>query len=518
MINPWLEQIYQTLPRLMSLFDTDPFSPTKGQGDRYRWAWKLIDFGNGTFQGAAHGLSRLLDSGLLPSWLSEDEIIEYIDLIFHGTKNLIRPDNSLEEAFPNEGSFCVTALVAFDLLSSVELLDSHLTPATKDSYLKIIKPLICFLDKNNETHAFISNHLATAAAAMFKWGMLTNEKYKKAQTLLNLILDRQSDEGWYLEYEGADPGYMSLCIYYLADIHRMTRQKRLAKSLDKAADFLTYAAHPDGSFGGEYGSRNTRFYYPAGVAYLASVSSSASDLHKFMCKSATEMRCAGLASMDEPNLIPMFNAYAWAAAVDNKQKADRQAEKIPAMTDKSFVKYFKEAGLIFVNRPQYYLAINTHKGGTGAAYYKDKGKKDIPGALVSDKKGKLYTTQLLDDSNDVDIKNDSLKIVSKFRRVHHNLPSPFQFVVLRLLCLSLMRSPFFSKWIKKALVWLLITRKQDLPVQNKRVINLKEIVEIKDEILSKNETNKKLKIIHNNKSYRAYHMASSGYWQRANRL
>ena len=38
------------------------------------------------------------------------------------SRRLTRRDGSLEEAFPHEGSYCVTTLVAFDLLCTLELL------------------------------------------------------------------------------------------------------------------------------------------------------------------------------------------------------------------------------------------------------------------------------------------------------------------------------------------------------------------------------------------------------------
>lgn len=518
MSNPWLDQIYQTLPRLLSLYDMDPISPTRGQGDRYRWAWKLIDFGNGTFQGAAHGLARLTRAGMLPPWLSEDEVLEYIDLIFFGTGQLMRSNGSLEEAFPNEGSFCVTALVAFDLLSAVELLDSVLTVDKKNKYLETIRPLIVFLKKNDETHAFISNHLATASAALFKWSIIAGEKSRKAQTLLDAILDEQSAEGWYREYEGADPGYMSLCVYYLADISRMTGQERLKESLSRGLDFLAYAAHPDGSFGGEYGSRNTRFYYPAGIAWLASCSSSALGLHIHMAQSVSEMRCVGLTSIDEPNLIPMFNAFAWAAVLEKDLQTNTHSLPVASDSGKLFQKYFPEAGILFVNRPEYYLAVNVHKGGTCVVCDRNKGKHDIPGALIQDRKGNFYTTQLPDAASDVVLTDTSLEVVSTFQRVHHDLPSPFQFIVLRSLCLTVMHNPLLLKLIKKILVRMLITGKKSLPVQNRRTIVFNRLVEHSDEILSKVGTMEKYEVIKTEVVYRAYHMASSGYWQRVSRL
>ena len=45
-----------TLPRVLSLFDNDITSKSFGIGDRKFWAWAIIDFPNGTFQGAAHVL------------------------------------------------------------------------------------------------------------------------------------------------------------------------------------------------------------------------------------------------------------------------------------------------------------------------------------------------------------------------------------------------------------------------------------------------------------------------------
>ena len=52
----------------------------------------------------------------------KNSFITRIQSIFAGTKSITRKDGSLEEAFPNEGSYCVTALVAFDFLVTLDLL------------------------------------------------------------------------------------------------------------------------------------------------------------------------------------------------------------------------------------------------------------------------------------------------------------------------------------------------------------------------------------------------------------
>ena len=63
--------------------------------------------------------------------------------------------------------------------------------------------------------------MATAVAALSRWDILVGDPkaLKKAEHLLDRILNNQSQEGWFMEYEGADPGYQTLCLHYLVDVH-----------------------------------------------------------------------------------------------------------------------------------------------------------------------------------------------------------------------------------------------------------------------------------------------------------
>ena len=82
----------------------------------------------------------------------------------------------MEEAFPHEGSYCVTALVAFDLLCAKELLDKEISREMSNRWTTIIASMIDYLIKTDETHAIISNHLATSVAALVRWNILTGDK------------------------------------------------------------------------------------------------------------------------------------------------------------------------------------------------------------------------------------------------------------------------------------------------------------------------------------------------------
>ena len=266
------DEIERVLPRLLALFDRDPTSPCYGLGDRLYWGWKLIDYPNATHQGAVNGLARLLAANLLPPWLSHRSILERIDSAIAAAGRLVAGDGSLVEAFPKESSFCVTALIAYDILSAAESLRGIVDEGRITAWRSTAAPMIDFLIRNDEHHAIISNHLATAAAALTRAAAAHGHPgaESRAKVFLDRILRHQSPEGWFCEYGAADPGYETLGLCYLADIHCRRPDLRLEDALRRCLGFLVHAAHPDGSFGGHYGSRNTRFVVPGGTFKLSS--------------------------------------------------------------------------------------------------------------------------------------------------------------------------------------------------------------------------------------------------------
>src|SRR5262249_35195614 len=118
---------------------------------------------------------------------------------------------------------------------------------------------------NDERHGVLSNHLAASAAALYVIYRLTGEARfeRRCWYFVQRIYDHQSREGWYEEYGGADPGYQTHGTFYLAWLWHYTHDAMLQASLERAVAFLKYFVHPNGTLGGEYGSRNTEFYFPA---------------------------------------------------------------------------------------------------------------------------------------------------------------------------------------------------------------------------------------------------------------
>jgi hypothetical protein len=510
--NPYLQEVQTNLPRLLALIDTDRTSRSYGLGDRYFWAWGLIDFGNATFQGAANGLARLWSSGLWPYSTPKDVFFDRLDSFFRGTAFLTRKDGSLEEAFPHEGSFCVTALVAFDLLCALDQLRGELDATLREEWARVIQPLVSYLVKADETHGLISNHLATAVAALARWHELTGDKASEAKAgkLLKRILLNQSTEGWFREYEGADPGYQTLCMCYLADVHLRRPDWNLEEPLRKSLDFLSYFSHPDGSFGGIYGSRSTRFYFPAGVLALRNLSPKAAALAGAMAKSIAQQTVVTLSAIDEPNLVPMFNAYSWSAQLVADTHEESQLGQLPCAVGSPFRRNFPDAGLWIDAGPKHYTIVSTHKGGV-VAHYPKGGKPLIDGGLVvRNPKGKLGSTQVFEKDSTASLNGDELCIDSELGPMPKRLPTPIDFIILRILGMTVFRFSALREWFKRMLVRLLMKSPRKWPITNHRRISLGSRINIQDVC----DLPKGYVSCTPPGPFVAIHMASQSYWQR----
>lgn len=73
-MNVYQPEIHRNLPRLLALFVFDCTAYSFGLGDRFHWGWGLIDFGNGTSQGAGKGLARLVAHDMLPHEIDADRV------------------------------------------------------------------------------------------------------------------------------------------------------------------------------------------------------------------------------------------------------------------------------------------------------------------------------------------------------------------------------------------------------------------------------------------------------------
>lgn len=497
--NAYAREIDAALPRVLALADRDPLSPTRGFGDRQYWAWKLIDFPNGTLQGAVNGLSALLAADAFAAHVSCASIQHWINDMLAATPRMMRRDGSFEEALPFEQSYCVTALVVYDYLVALDR--SGADPAR----VHLIEKAVDFLIRRDETHGFISNHLATAVAALFLWQKLTGDiaARRKAEALCDRILSHQSSEGWFVEYGCADPGYQTLCMTHLADAARSSGDDRIWEALEKAAGFVEHFVHPDGSFGGVYGSRATRIYYPAGLEMLASRSDAARGTAIRMRSAIARAATVPLAAIDQPNLLPVFNNYCQAllAAPDADSEPSNHTPTIGRT-------WFPEAGLLVDRGEIHHTIVSTRKG--GIVYHWRKGRLVVcdTGIVVRGSGHQVLTSQIADAENVVEVTNESVSVSGKLRRRRVQLPNPFNFLILRIMAATIMRVPAVNAWVKLTIARMLVHSGGTEEGKFTRRIILGCDLEISDRW----EPDHLTRIVTHD-PFSAIHMASSGYWQ-----
>lgn len=268
--------LVDSIPRVLALLDKNPYSPTFGSFDRKFWHYKIIDFSSGMQQELILPLAYVWSTSFEGNpYYQCDRLKHYIQGAFRYHAKLCHADGSLDDYFPHERAFGATAY------SLAALTDAALlTRLYSDSDLAGFERSGQFIATYKEAGK-LSNHLAIAVAALYNLYLLTKKESWKvfATQLASTLLDEQHPEGWFPEYEGCDLGYQTVTIEFLARAAQSGFDHPLLSSaLDAAVNFLRHFVHPDGSLGGEYGSRNTYNFYPGGFAILASRSQAAREI------------------------------------------------------------------------------------------------------------------------------------------------------------------------------------------------------------------------------------------------
>jgi len=401
----------------------------------------------------------------------------------------------------------------FDIVRTYQLIQDKVPKETSEIIFKTMRKMGDYLITHDEKHGFISNHLSGAAAGLqVLYDATEDDKYRNcAEFYISRVLSQQSPEGWYMEYAGADPGYQTLAIYYLANYYLETKDRILQESLKKAIDFVSYFVHPDGSFGGEYGSRNTEIFYPGGFALLQDEIPMAKSVLHYMIDQIEAGKTVNLNSIDIGNLAPLLNNYLEVILRHKAHSSERYRDI--AHLQPPFTREFKDAGLIVYNGESNYAIIGVSKGGVIKEFDKKQGTKlrDDCGYIGRLRNGALVSTQRLCRPA-YKLTDKRLSIWADFYQIRQPIPEPYKFLVLRILNLTFGRLHWIREAIKKLLVKMLLMNSKKIPLRVLREISFDFPLQIKDRIEPEGSEDRFLLLEHGIK-FSTVHMASAKYWQ-----
>ena len=263
--EPYKIIVLSVIPRFLSNLDRDVDSPTYGCFDRNYWHYKMSNFASAILQQGCLTLALLHSNNFEGNIYYKKENVKQLAVAAIDFWSKIQlKDGSFNEYWYNEHGFPPTAFSLYAVVESCKLLNCR-----DQNVLESVRKAADFLIKNPEREAL--NQEIGSMTAIYNAYLLTKDDRLKAgaEEKFNRLLKQQKEEGWFSEYGGADVGYLTVSLNYMALFYKLSWREEALDSCNKIIDFLQYFVHPDGTTGGEYGTRNTEYFLPAGFEIMS---------------------------------------------------------------------------------------------------------------------------------------------------------------------------------------------------------------------------------------------------------
>jgi hypothetical protein len=435
------------IPKLLTLLDRNPHSPTYGCFDRNFWHYKIIDFPSGMAQEFVYPLALAYDTDIADNPYYQQPVIR--DWVAAGILYAARSahaDGSCDDYFPFERA---GGAAAFSLLACVE--SYRLLGLKSDRALAFFEKRADWLAHHHESGR-LTNHQALIALCLERVSRLLGvSKWQEAiAQRLERVLSWQDPEGWFQEYEGCDPGYHTLTIDCLAQICELRPEERLREAIAKAVDLAALFVHPDGSYGGEYTSRNTYNFFPHGFELVGKWRPQALNISdRFLTGLAN-----GLAPCYADDHI--IGHHTWNYLLSWR---DFVAERPPLAPPLFGQIHLQNAGLLIDRRQDTVLYLALNKGGVFKLFRQGQLIASDTQFSVQVKAGGKLKNAVghLMGTYPIYINDNEIIIRGQLGWAKQKQMTPLNLMILRMVMFSVGR--FFPNLIRKLLQNLLITGK-----------------------------------------------------------
>ncbi len=447
------------IPKLLTLLDRNPHSPTYGCFDRNYWHYRIIDFPSGMAQEFAYplALACALDIPGNPFYQNR-AVREWVRAAIRFAARAAHKDGSSDDYFPYERAGGATAFSLLACVESAELLKFG-DNETNDFFQKRAD----WLASHHESGR-LANHQALIALCLELLSRrLNTSRWEEAKReRIERVLAWQSEEGWFQEYEGCDPGYHTLTLATLARLYELNPSVELKQSIERAVRLAAEFIHPDGSFGGEYGSRNTYNFFPHGFETAGRWMSEALSINDRFLKGIV----AGLAPCYGDDHIIGHHAWsyllAWRDFVPTRPAATvRPRGRV----------WLKEAGILIERREESEAYIALNKGGVFKVFRGDRLiASDTQISVRARAGGKVRNAVAhLVGRYDSRVEDDLISVRGSLGWAKQARMTTMKLLALRVMMLAGGR--FFPNLVRKLLQKMLITGKEDAPFTFKRTLS-----------------------------------------------
>jgi hypothetical protein len=473
----YLEQALSQMPRLLSLQDRNSCSPTYGSFQRLYWLDKSIDFPDAMAQFAVQALA-LVYTHEFPGnpYFRQPKIREWIIAGLEYWARIQHADGSFDEFYPYErGWVGPTGFTLYATIEAYRLIADELRPETAQRLLVAIRRAAHFVAAGETEEDRLANHHALACVAVWEAAELLGEPELKVafDRLWQVLLTYHNErEGWWLEYDGADPGYLSATVSFLAKLYQRRPSPQIVEFARDAIEFASHFAYPDGYYGGSLGSRQTLHFYPHGVEVFAEQIPLAGALAQRMLEGLT----AG--ALVPPSIMPdRYMPWRVAEYLLAYRDARPRTSPLPALPYERppFQRWFSAAGLDIRKTPDAYILTNLAKGGvvkvfnasTNRLAYSDCG---ILGRL---RNGQMITSQWIDPRYNIATTESEFSVSGSLQRMTSTTNfTPIKMALFRVMLSSVGRSARASHLIKGSIRRALMLGTRAVPLRFRRRIRL----------------------------------------------
>lgn len=493
---------------MLSLLDKNPYSTTYGSFDRKHWHYKIIDF--------PCGMQQELVLPLAYAWKTEfggnkyyqlPRIRDYLEGVFLYHEKSCHSDGSLDDYFPHERAFGATAY-ALTALTEAALMTGICPEQAFGPFEKSGRFLADYREAGK-----LSNHLAIAAAALINLYLLTGklEWKEHSDRMIGELSGMQHAEGWFPEYEGCDLGYQTVTVEFLARRWQKAPADRLFEMLLKNVQFLRNFVHPDGSIGGEYGSRNTYNFYPGGFAVLSHKLPEASEMLACFLKGIKKGTCNFLE--DDGVFGHLLSSYVTVLSCGEinvpENITDPHADKA--------ITYYEGAGLFKGRTGSLSVFGTTTKGGIYKVFRGDDLVISDTGYVGELSDGLKFCQNKAGCSKGKVINGNEVTINGCFKKFTSKRLGRVQMIGLRVLSMLFGRMRNYSNFIRHLMQKVLIYSHDSLDITFRRTIKLHDDgLKIMDEI--RMPDNIEIKSLHRSTDCVNMHVITSDSFQIANLL
>lgn len=464
----YVGEALRSFPKLLTLIDRNRLSPTYGCFDREHWHYKTADFPAGMAQTGALPLA-LAYTHRFPGGEGYQGRARLAELAVAAVRFAARSahrDGSCDDYFPYERALGATAFSLYTLAETCLVLDVR--DADLQAFLARRADWLLAHDESGR----LANHQALCALALITTARLTGAARFRAGAARRVerVLSWQTGEGWFWEYEGADPGYQSATVDFLARYRAASGDAALLAPLARAVDFCRYFVHPDGSYGGGYGSRNTYNVFPAGFEILAPELPAAAAVAAALRRGMA----AGRRAHADDDRIFFHWVWDYLQAFLHHEPLAGPAPALGART-----RHFTEARLYVRDDPGRYAVVSLAKGGVLAVFDGERRLYSDHGLIGRLDDGRIVVSQLVDDYV-TRVEGDVVTVEGRFGYARRLRPTPWRQMVFRLFTLTVGR--LASDVVRRVLQRLLIVGKRRAGLAFRRTIDLGRPLRLVDEV------------------------------------